>query len=232
MIHGKCTLSLMSLYATCLANNVRVDMRIILNDSLITRARNLLVHWFMQTDCTHLLFIDADIEFKPEDILKMLATGAGVIGGLYAKKEIDWNHVRTCAQKVPDCNLLVNGINPVIIRASGEPANEVDAPVEVMRVGTGLMLIRREVFELMRKKYGDQSELYDQQQERGIYCYFDCRLDGREFLSEDWFFCKRWTDMGGKVYAAPWTRTTHYGSFGFPIDMKQVHSVAEKLQQT
>lgn len=232
MVHGKCTLSLISLYDACMRRGVEVQMKIILNDSLITRARNLLVHWFLQTDCTHMLFIDADIEFRAEDIIKMIISNVGIIGGLYAKKELDWNEVSKCI-KTGECtpnDLLVNAINPVLIRVSKDRVLDLQIPIEAMRVGTGIMLVKRDVFTMMKDKF--KGETYDQQQERGIYCFFDCRLSGREFLSEDWFFCQRWIEMGGKVYAAPWTKTVHYGHLGYPVDLECVRSHNDKLTAT
>jgi hypothetical protein len=192
-VHGQCTLSLMKLYHALLTAGIAVTVRTVLNDSLITRARNLLVHWFLQTDATHLLFVDADIEFRAEDVVKMLGAGVDVIGGLYAKKELPTKPV-----VVPD----------VVPDANGPPT-----PVD--RIGTGLLLTSRRTFETMRTVHRD--EPYDQLDVMDVYPYFDCARVGREYLSEDWYFCQRWCDMGGTVYAAPWTATTHYGSFGYPI---------------
>jgi len=193
VVHGQCALSLMGLYHKLVASGIDVTVRTILNDSLITRARNLLVHWFLQTNATHLLFVDADIEFRAEDICKMLESGVDVIGGLYARKE--------------------EPSKPVVIPEVVPDATAPPTPVD--RIGTGLLLVRRQTFESMRAVYRDDS--YDQPSETDVYPYFDCVRVGREYLSEDWFFCQRWREMGGTVYAAPWTATTHYGSFGYPI---------------
>ena len=60
------------------------------NESLIQRGRNALVHQFLKSDCTHLLFIDADIKFDPNDIPTMVEADKDIICGIYPKKEINW----------------------------------------------------------------------------------------------------------------------------------------------
>ena len=64
------------------------------NESLITRGRNALVHNFLKTDCTHLMFIDSDIKFNANEIPRMFEVDKDVICGIYPKKEINWHQVR------------------------------------------------------------------------------------------------------------------------------------------
>ena len=69
-------------------------MSFMFNESLITRARNALAHNFLKTDCTHLMFIDADIRFNPADIPPMIEADKEIICGIYPKKEINWHTVK------------------------------------------------------------------------------------------------------------------------------------------
>ena len=65
------------------------------NESLIPRARNGLANQFLKDEsATHLLFIDADIRFEADDVLKLLDADKDVICGIYPKKEINWHTVR------------------------------------------------------------------------------------------------------------------------------------------
>ena len=86
--------SLLQLNNVLRDNNIQSMMSFMFNESLITRARNALAHQFLKTDCTHLMFIDADIRFNAYDVLPMLSADKDVIVGIYPKKEINWGTVK------------------------------------------------------------------------------------------------------------------------------------------
>ncbi len=92
-------------------NNIESMMSFMFNESLITRGRNALAHGFMKTDCTHLFFIDADIQFHAPDVLQMIEEDKDVICGIYPKKEIDWNGIKNAVDAgVPVKNPLVAAV--------------------------------------------------------------------------------------------------------------------------
>ena len=67
-------------------------------DSLITRARNRLVNRFLgRPGLSHLLFIDADIGFSPDQAFRLLASGHSVVGGVYPLKNIFWDRIASGA---------------------------------------------------------------------------------------------------------------------------------------
>ena len=66
----------------------------IANESLVTRARNVLLAYFLNSDYTHLLFIDADIEFQVDDVIKLYAHDKDVVVGAYPKKGVNWNNIK------------------------------------------------------------------------------------------------------------------------------------------
>lgn len=68
-------------------------------ESLITRARNRAVAEFIRSDCTHLLFIDADIGFKAEDVGKLYQMNEEVVCGAYPLKSYDWTGVSNAAKQ-------------------------------------------------------------------------------------------------------------------------------------
>ena len=81
MYGGNCTAG----YASSMLNLSRVmpyEHNFVTNESLVTRARNMLTHNFLSTDCTHMLFIDADVAFDPQGIVKMVESDLPLIGGL------------------------------------------------------------------------------------------------------------------------------------------------------
>jgi hypothetical protein len=202
-----------------LSRLIPFDHNFVTNESLVTRARNMLAHSFLLSDCTHLLFIDADVAFDPEGIIKMVDANLPLIGGLYAKKHINWNKVHAAA---------LRGVRPENLHAAacdyyvrGDVEIGLNKPVEVLSVGTGLMLIKREVFEKLRpdtpvSQLGStvigQIKTTD-----NVHHFFNTGVDAKtgEFLSEDYAFCQKWRAVGGKVYAAPWVGTIHIGTHHF-----------------
>ena len=218
MYGGNCTAG----YASSMLNLSRVmpyEHNFVTNESLVTRARNMLTHNFLATDCTHMLFIDADVAFDPQGIVKMVESDLPLIGGLYAKKYINWGKVHYAATHNVKPENLHSAACDYYVR--GDVQMGTDKPVEVVSVGTGLMLIKREVFDTLRpdtkiSKLG--SAVVGQiQATDSVYHFFDTGVDDKtgEFLSEDYAFCQRWRAKGGKVYAAPWVNTVHIGTHHF-----------------
>ena len=92
----------MQLVALCASKQIELQFATIGNESLITRARNTLVQLFMDGDYTHLLFIDADLAFNPESVLRMVDFNKDVVTGVYPRKTIDWTKVKN--KVIDDCN--------------------------------------------------------------------------------------------------------------------------------
>ena len=91
MSHGMYVKSCLDLQALCANYGVEVRFSFIFNESLITRARNYLVDEFLRSDCTHLMFIDSDIGFDPNDVIALSVIAAEgtdkhIVCGPYPKK--------------------------------------------------------------------------------------------------------------------------------------------------
>ena len=195
------------------------------NESLITRARNALVHTFIKTHCTHLMFIDADIKFDPNAILAMLEVDKEIICGIYPKKEINWETVKQAMDAgVPNDRLKHHTGSFVVnlVDYQGEVTVPVNQPVEIFNGGTGFMLIKRSVFEDLADKVpeysNDVGDLSGQMQHaEQIHEYFATSIEPEtnRLLSEDYHFCRLWRMNGGKVYAAPWAQLSHIGTYAF-----------------
>ena len=225
MCAGFYTQAIIQLLTTCQANGVDVEYSFMFNESLITRARNSLTHTFMQTDCSHLMFIDADIKFRAEDVIHMIRADKDILCGIYPKKEINWHSVKAAMDRgVPFDQLkshtgsfVVNLVNYV-----GEVTVPVGEPVEIFNGGTGFMLIKRSVFdklgELVPSYSNDVVDLGGKmKQSEPIKEFFTTSIEPgtNRLLSEDYHFCRIWREAGGQVYAAPWCQLSHIGTYAF-----------------
>ena len=186
------------------------------NESLITRARNDLVATFLTTPATHLMFIDADINFNALDVFKMITADKDVITGAYPTKMIDWDKMSRGGGSIDE--LRINSIR----YASGLKRNSAtsDGLYEVQDGATGFMLIKRHVIESMIRRYPEtryMPEIFDDPSQKGVekYALFDTMIEGGRYLSEDYTFCRRWQKMGGKIYVDPTIVLDHVGTYTF-----------------
>jgi hypothetical protein len=228
--------SVLKLQELCMKSGVQVQFMFVMNESLITRGRNTLCHGFLQSNATHMLFLDADIGFHPEDILFMLKANVDVIGGAYPKKEINWGRVADLARQGVDTSVLsAAASNFVFNPVNPSDSYEVFKPNEVMEVGTGLLLIKREVLEKMKEHFKDDYYTADDNllNQQKVFRFFDTQVDKEtnRYISEDYMFSKRWREMGGKIYLAPWTRTQHCGMYGFVGDIPKTTLAVVELQK-
>ena len=86
--------SLMQLQGACIARGIGFEWLLLGGDALITRARaDLVAHFLDRPHATHLLFIDADIGFAPEQVFRLMDFGAEMAACAYPSKTIDWARV-------------------------------------------------------------------------------------------------------------------------------------------
>jgi hypothetical protein len=226
---------------------VETKFSFLFNESLITRARNYLVDEFLRSDCTHMLFIDSDIHYNAQDVVALLALDKDVIGGPYPKKAINWKNVAEAARKHPDLDPreLEKLVGEYVFNVvKGTKQFSVTDPLEVMEIGTGFMMIKREVFSKLKDAFPmihykpDHVGQANFDGSRYIHAYFDTVIDTKEsitgggsdrYLSEDYMFCQMWRKIGGEIYLCPWMRTQHIGSYAFTGDMPAVANFTGKL---
>jgi len=160
------------------------------------------------------MFIDADINFNPNDVVTMLRADKDVIGGIYPKKEINWQTVKQAiAAGVPDDQLKHHTGSFVVNLVDYAPSVTVpvDQPVEVQNMGTGFLLIKREVFDKLKPSVPSYSnDVADLGNTIGarevIHEYFATSIEEstNRLLSEDYHFCSIYRAMGGqRLIAAP-----------------------------
>ena len=219
-------------------HNIKCEIRFIGGESLITRGRNHLCSFFMASEATHLLFIDGDIEWKPEDVLRLITCNKGVSVGAYPLKilpqERDGGKQRYVVNPM-------KGARPSIVSA-----NQTVYPV--LNSGTGFMCINREVIKKLQEAHPDLH--YTTDIDRGLlssestpediiskcrdnlYSLFDTSHnpeDNNHYLSEDYTFCKRWSDIGGSIWLDPEISLTHHGRLGFRPDTTELKKMCSLL---
>jgi hypothetical protein len=246
MCAGMFSKSVADLASLCTSNGIEMRSYFLFNESLITRARNYCVDEFMRSDATHLMFIDSDIGFDPRDVLAMLALQGDdseydVLAGPYPKKCISWEKIKLAVDKGvadEDPNVLENFVGDYVFNPKGGGGNiRIDQPVEVMEVGTGFMMTRRSAFEKFEKAFPQYSykpdhvrtEAFDGSRE--IMQYFQAEIDpkSKRYLSEDYWFCQKMIEIGGKIWYCPWMKLQHVGSYifgGSLVDLASIGAAA------
>ena len=209
----------------------------LIGDSLVNRARNNLADRFLAGFPGHddqgnkilvkhdwQLWLDTDLEFQPADVEKLyqlgLKRGPGIYCGSYPIKQLK-------------PKIVFNNI------AGATP--DAEGIVEVREAGTGFMLIHREVYEKMIEKFGEQIKFQvDMGDVPGeaptkydfytVGVYDDKELKRRRFLSEDWFFCQRWRECGGKVFMHSRISCNHLGTYSFPGNPQEIIAAADFIK--
>jgi hypothetical protein len=234
--------SVADLTAMFAVNGLELRSYFLFNESLITRARNYCVDEFMRSDCTHMLFIDSDIGFDPRDIVAMMALQSDesdydVLAGPYPKKTISWEKIKLAVDKGiadEDPNILEKFVGDYVFNPkSGNGTIRIDEPVEVSEVGTGFMMTRRSAFEKFRDTYPQyhykpdhvRTEHFDGTRE--IMQYFQAEIDpeSKRYLSEDYWFCQKLAQAGGKIWYCPWMKLQHVGTYIFGGSLADLASI-------
>lgn len=218
--------SLLKLQAACRAQSIDLEWLMLNGDALITRARaDLMAHFLDRPHATHLLFIDADIGFEPEQVFRLLAFDADIAAGVYPTKRIDWERVREAmAGRLPNpgsaaLNYVFDVEDPARIVARNGFAR-------VRYAGTGFLMIRRGALLSLcaahpELRYRSTNNLSDPLQDSPHrFALFDCMIDpvSGVYLSEDYAFCRRWLDLGGEIWVDVESKLTHVGPYAFVGD--------------
>ena len=202
MVTDRFMTSLINTQKELLDMKIEFQITTIRNESLITRARNILTAMFLSSSCTSLFFIDADIEFTPDAVIRALAYEKDIIAGAYPKKTLPIEYAMNFKFKDKERTKL----------------NIENGLVEVHDASTGFFCINRRVIEKMIAEYPNLRYRSDSNIGEGIenYCYalFDCELDEHDnrYLSEDYLFCRRWQKLGGEVWIDTNIKLNHCGA--------------------
>jgi hypothetical protein len=221
------------LSAICAQNGIPLQYYFLFNESLITRARNYCCDEFMRSNAEHLMFIDSDIGFNPQDILALMALQANdeekydIIGGPYPKKCISWEKIKHAVDKGvadEDPNVLEKFVGDYVFNPKGgQQSIPISEPVEVLEIGTGFMMVTKKAMQKFSDSYTQymykpdhvRTEHFDGTRE--IMMFFQAEVDPKtkRYLSEDYWFCQKAQAINLKTWFCPWMRLQHVGTYIF-----------------
>jgi len=214
MVTDQFFLSMFRTSQTFMQHGINFRITTLRNESLITRGRNILTAMFLESDCSHLMFIDADIEFQADDLLRMMAYDKPIMAAAYPKKALPIQYA----------------INFKFINQEKKQIRIENGAVEVLDASTGFFLVKREVVEKMMQAYPElhyrNDSNIDEKFNKYCYSFFDTIHDPEDnrYLSEDYTFCRRWQKLGGEIWLDPNTKLNHVGTHSFEGDVTKIIS--------
>lgn len=229
LIHEAYLRGITSLVANFSAVGLNISLATVINESLITRARNELVKYFLMSDCTHLFFIDADIKFEASDAIRLLEHDVDVVVASYPLKGQRWSNIKGMTN-IEDPEEVRRRLIDQVVNYRFETEDDmkngvvsmVNGLVKIHEGGTGFMCIKRHVIEKIiaanpQIKYQKEPNYRINDKDDGNrWAIFDTEIeDGIRYLSEDYLFCRRWQRLGGEILLDPYIILTHYGTFAF-----------------
>lgn len=173
------------------------------NESLITRGRDVIASTFYKdSEWSRLIFIDSDIEFTPDQVASLWNMDADVAVGCYPMKQrgapyaawVNKHHVKL------------------------EDIQDKTDPFPVDHAGTGFMMIKREVFSRLIEAHPEWE--HEEGHIGQCWAFFQDPLEFlpddkdnliRVHMPEDYFFCRRVTELGMKIMMHPKVRLKHWG---------------------
>jgi hypothetical protein len=231
MAAGIYTVSMVQLSAIFLRNRIDSLYAVTSSESLVPNARNVLTHQFLESQATHLMWIDADIGFNALDIVSMLIADKDIVCGIYPKKEVDWARVAQAVKAGVPPEELSNHAGLFAIKllegsADDDFGADSDGLLEIAAGGTGFMLIKRGVFDTLSEVVPEYAP--DREVIKEFYATTTDPESGR-LITEDYHFCMLARSHGYKIYAAPWVRVRHAGTYVFDrrFDLDSLKKLSE-----
>lgn len=200
-VNVKLAYTLAALMPMALKHGISVKLGHVSGCSIITMARNSLVNQFLKSDCTELLFIDADVIPTTDDIMRLLAqsTGRDITAGMYPRRAKDRKFFM---------DFYLDEQDELVFE---------DAMMRANRVGTGFMWVNRHVIEKIAK--GSQTYLGPDGAGE-IANVFEFSMRDGKFVGEDYYFCDKAGMLGYEVWIDVEICIPHLGQEEFTNDFK------------
>jgi len=216
----------------------------VMKSSLVTQGRQLCVASFLQSDCTHLLFIDSDISFSYKSIERLIAYDKDITLIPYPIKSMDSEKIKARLKSGSELDPKLLGNQYTLSLVDPKKINVDNGFIELERGPSGCMLIKREVFDKLIKEYPEftieQHTLIDGKlvKRPHMYNFFDTYWDPKDktYTGEDFYFCKLAKHAGIKMYGLIDEYISHHGEFTYTgrllDEFKMAENVAEVKGET
>jgi hypothetical protein len=213
--------------------------------ALVTHARNAIVGEFLsRKDKTHLLFVDADMEWSPNTVLRLLKADVPFAAAPYVQKR--YRNAPTSSYRPKDLDSFHAAVvnwnvvfdDPEIISGKKKLADLRSGFAKVKRVGAGLMLLRRDMLETMARKYADTEYRFDGQMDGQVsskarfFGLFDLlKSDQGSLIGEDYSFCDRWVQgCGGEIWCDTEARIVHHGHHRYTGSLQESLKLRARIE--
>ena len=226
MCHGEYCIGSVKAIGLLRSLGFMVSYQAMFNESLIARARNNLAAAFLADKrMDYLMFIDSDIGFGEQDILRLILADKPIAAAAYPRKRINWNMYNKAIKAGKHNPTDWTGdflFNTVDLK----PEEDEWGMIEVSHAPTGFMLIHRKVFETLQNVVTEYEDVIDGKPVKG-WDFFKVGVGPNgKYTSEDYWFCNEWRNAGGQIYMNPYIHLTHTGSYTFAGNLARMGSEA------
>jgi hypothetical protein len=195
----------------------------VMKSSLVTQGRQLCVSGFMESSCTHMLFIDSDISFNFKMVERMVNYDKEICLVPYPIKGLDFDKIKSRIKEGSTLDPRVLGNQYTMSVPDPSNVKVENGFIEVERGPAGCMLIKKEVIDALIKEYPEftinQHTLIDGKlvKRKHMYNFFDTywNKDDKTYTGEDFYFCKLCKHAGIKMYALVDEYISHHGEFSY-----------------
>lgn len=177
-------------------NGIDSELEIVSENCHIDDSRNYALRDFLESQCDCMVFVDADVRFDPEDLVRLIRYDRDVVAGVYPKKK--------------------DGDDYPVMFIGGEIWIDKDGLIEVEGVPTGFLKISRPAAEKVSEsapKFVNQNE--ETRHTLKISEVFKRQITDFTRLGGDYEFCRRWRSVGGQIFVDPLMRFGHRGNMEF-----------------
>ncbi len=204
----KMAVSLMRLGQQVLEHGIEIQVSSICGCSVVSRARNVIAHNFLKSNCDHLMFIDADMTFEPDSILRLMAwnQSKGIVAGAYESRKPGKVYI-----------LSLDGGEGVYGKQNSISMDG-RGLVKAYRVATGFMMIQRQVFEKLRDAHPEWKHKDTLEGNDELYSFFDFKVTPEGYIGEDFLFCDRAREVGTEIWVDPTIKLGHMGIHEYQSD--------------